>query len=77
MDRDELLNMLCVDQGAPIPDDVVEAGWTLILVYRDVTAWERALALARSAELPVIEEMSGPGGRGGTLELCFDLSAPA
>ena len=77
MDCDELLSMLCVDQGAPIPDDVVGAGWTLILVYRDVTAWERASALARSAELPVIEDLSGPGRRSGTLELCFDLSAPA
>ena len=77
MDRDELLSMLCVDLGAPIPDDVVGAGWTLILVYRDATAWERASALARSADLPVIEELSGPGGRGGTLELRFDLSAPA
>ena len=76
MDRDELLSMLCVDLGAPIPDDVVGAGWTLILVYRDVAAWERASALARSADLPVIEGMSGPGGRGGTPELCFDLSAP-
>ena len=77
MDRDELLNMLCVDLDAPIPDDVVEAGWTVVFVYRDMTTWERASALARSAELPVIEDLSGPGRRSGTLELCFDLSAPA
>ena len=76
MDRDELLNTLCVDMGAPIPDDVVGAGWVLVLVYRDVAAWEEASALARAAELPVIEEMSEPGGRGGTLELSFDLSMP-
>lgn len=77
MERDELLNALCIDQGAPIPDNVVGAGSVLVLVYKDVGAWERALTVARDSKLPVIEEMSEPGGRGGTLEICFDLSSPA
>ncbi len=74
MERDELLETLCVEHGAPVPDDVVGAGGTLLLIYRNVAAWEKAIELARRAGLPVIEEMSGSGGRGGTLELCFDLS---
>ena len=75
MERDELLERLCVDHGAPIPDDAVSAGSTLVLVYRDAAEWEQALAIARTHGFPVIEEMSEPGGRGGTLELAFDLSA--
>ncbi len=73
MDRFELLERLCVAHRAPVPDDVVSAGPTLVFIYNNAAAGELALGIAESEGLPVIHEISKLGGRCGAFELAFHV----
>ncbi len=74
MERDEFLELFCVEHGAPVPDDVVGAGRLLILRYDSMKDWERAMEVAKGVGLLLVKELSSGPGRSGRFELAFEFN---